>query len=135
MIARLLVVGLLLGHGLIHAAYLAPHPPVTAGGPAWPFQLGHSWLLGSLGMPAETNRVIGLGLVTLTIAGFGLAAVAALGIAPAALWAPAIAVGAAASLGLLVVFFHPWLALGVAIDIALLWVALIIGWTPGQLPR
>ena len=28
--------GLLLGHGLIHGAYLSPGPPATAGGPPWP---------------------------------------------------------------------------------------------------
>jgi len=131
--ARLLVVALLLGHALVHAAYLAPRPPATAGGPAWPFEFEHSWLLGPLGVTADASRVLGLALVALTIAGFALAAVAALGLAPTALWVPAITVGAAASIGLLVVFFHPWLALGVAMDLALLWVTLVAGWTPDQL--
>ncbi|GEM_PF-915744 len=133
MIARLLVVGLVLGHGLIHAAYLAPRPPLTASGPAWPFELGHSWPLGSLGVSGDANRLVGVALVAVTIAGFALAAVAALGVAPADVWTAGIVVGAMASLALLVLFFHPWLVLGVAIDVVLLWAVLAVRWVPDNL--
>ena len=30
----------------------------------------------------------------------------------------------------LVIFFHPWIVLGLAIDAALLWVTLVVGWAP-----
>ena len=133
MIARLLIAGFLLGHALIHASYLAPRPPATAGGPAWPFELQGSWLLGRLGLDGEVGRALGIALIALTIGGFVLAALAAAGVAPAGMWAAGIAVGALASLGLLVIFFHPWLALGVAIDLGLLWVALASRWTPEAL--
>ncbi|HEY7702942.1 MAG TPA: hypothetical protein VIB02_11565, partial [Candidatus Limnocylindrales bacterium] len=56
-----------------------------------------------------------------------------LGVVPQALWTAAVALGAAASLGLLVTFFHPWLILGVVIDLALLGAALIARWTPDVL--
>jgi hypothetical protein len=36
-------------------------------------------------------------------------------------------------LGLLILFFHPWLALGVAIDVVLLWAVLGARWTPDAL--
>jgi hypothetical protein len=39
-------------------------------------------------------------------------------------------VGAGASLAMLVLFFHPWLALGLAIDAVLLWAVLANGWRP-----
>jgi len=133
MIARLLIAGFVLAHALVHAAYLAPRPPVTAGGPAWPFELNGSWLLGRLGLDGELGRILGIALVALTIGGFALAALAAAGIAPAGTWAAGIAVGAVASLGVLVLFFHPWLVLGVAIDLGLLWVALASRWTPEAL--
>ena len=133
MIPRLLVVGLLLGHGLIHAAYLAPRPPVTAGGPTWPFELAHSRLLAAAGIDDAQARLVGLALVALTVAGFSLAAVAGLGVVPAALWTAGVVVGGTASLGVLILFFQPILILGMAIDIAVLWVALVAHWTPSSL--
>ena len=133
MIARLLVVGLVLGHGLVHAAYLAPRPPVTAGGPAWPFELGYARLLDAMGLAGEASRLIGLALVAVAIGGFALAAVAALGVAPSVVWAAGIVVGAFASLALLVLFFHPWLAFGMVIDLILLWAVLVAGWAPDSL--
>lgn len=78
MISRLVVAGLLLAHAAIHAAFVAPRPPATAGGPAWPFDLGHSWILGPLGLDAEVGRVLGLALIAVTLGGFALAA----GVAP-----------------------------------------------------
>jgi hypothetical protein len=129
-ILRLVIAAVLLGHALIHASYLAPRPPATASGPAWPFELGHSWLLGPLGATAEVSRLVGIALIALTLGGFALASVAALGIAPFALWTAGLAVGAVASLGLLVLFFHPWLVLGVAIDLVVLWAALVARWAP-----
>jgi hypothetical protein len=128
--ARLLIAGLLLAHGLIHAGYLAPRPTATAGGPAWPFELGHSWLLGQLGAGSEVTRLVGVALVAATLAGFTLAALAAVGIGPVALWSGALTLGALASLGALVLFFHPWLVLGVAIDVFVLWAALVARWAP-----
>jgi hypothetical protein len=78
-------------------------------------------------------RVLGVGLVAVTIGGYTLAALATMGILPASTWDAAVAVGSAASLALLLLFFHPWLIVGVAIDVMLLWVALVAGWTPDLL--
>ena len=33
----LLVAGFLLAHAAIHVGFIAPPPPATADGPAWPF--------------------------------------------------------------------------------------------------
>jgi hypothetical protein len=90
-------------------------------------------LLGRLGLEGDVARLLGTALLALTIGGFALAALAAVGVAPAGAWAPGIAAGAAASLGLLILFFHPWLALGVAIDLVLLWAVLVTRWTPEAL--
>jgi hypothetical protein len=130
MIPRLLIAGLLLGHALIHASYLAPRPPATAGGPAWPFELQRSWLLDSLGAPTDVTRLVGIALIALTIGGFAMAAIGAVGAGPAVLWQAGIVVGAIASLGVLVLFFHPWLTLGLIIDVVLLWAALVARWSP-----
>lgn len=130
MIPRLLIAGLLLGHALVHAMYFVPRPPVTAGGPVWPFELQRSWLLDSLGVGPDLTRLIGIALIAVTIGGFALAAIGALGVAPTFAWQVGIGVGAVASLATLVVFFHPWLGIGLAIDAVLLWAALVARWTP-----
>jgi len=130
MLARLLIAALLLAHGAIHASFLSPRPPATAGGPSWPFEIARSWALTPLGIQRETTRLLGIALVGATIGAFGLAAVATAGLLPAGLWGPASAVGAVASLVLLVLFFNPWLVLGVVIDLGLLWAVLVAGWSP-----
>jgi hypothetical protein len=130
MLARLLVAAFLLAHGVIHAAFLAPRPPATAGGPPWPFELGRSWLLTPLGLGRETGRILGVALVAVTIAAFAAAAGAVAGFVPLTLWAPASIAGAIASIVLLLVFFHPWLALGAVIDLGLIWVVVVAGWAP-----
>jgi hypothetical protein len=75
----------------------------------------------------ETARLVAFVLVATTIAGFSLAALSVIGVLPAGTWPPAVAIGAVSSIGLLLVFFHPWLALGIGIDLVLLWAS----WSPG----
>jgi hypothetical protein len=127
---RLLLAAFLLAHAAIHAGFVSPRPPATAGSPAWPFELGRSWILGPLGLDSGFGRTLGLALVALTLGGFALAALAALGLLPAGLWPVAVTIGALASIAVLAVFFHPWLVLGVAIDLALLWAVLAANWAP-----
>ena len=130
MLPRLLIAALLLAHGAIHASFLSPRPSATAGGPAWPFDLARSWVLTPLGIQPQMMRLLGTALVIATIGVFALAALATTGLLPTDLWGPASAAGAVASLALLVLFFHPWLVLGLAIDLGLLWAVLVAGWTP-----
>ena len=125
----MVVAGLLLGHALIHASYLVPQPQAKPGAPAWPFTLEHSWLLGPVGVDRSTSRTLGIGLVLVVLAAFALAASAALAIGPAWLWRASVALGAAASLAVLLVYFPRWLVIGVAIDLVLLWLA-GSGWAP-----
>lgn len=127
---RVVIAALLLGHALVHAAYLAPRPPATATGPAWPFELSDSWLLGRFGTSTELSRVIGFALVAATIGGFALAALATLGVMPSVLWLGGVVAGAVCSLSLLLLFFHRWLLLGIAIDLGLLWAVLIARLAP-----
>ena len=130
MLVRLLVAAFLLGHGMIHASFLAPRPRQTATGPTWPFALERSWILDSFRVDRETGRLVGIALVAITIGGFGLAAVATLGVGPASLWAAAVGVGCVGSLGVLLLFFNPRLVLGVGIDLALVWTVFVLGWAP-----
>jgi len=135
MVPKLLIAGFLFAHGAIHASFLSPRPPATATGPQWPFEIARSPLLTPLGIGSAELRLVGLALVATTVAGFALAAVASLGLVPAGLWPVGVGLGSIASIVLLAIFFHPWLVLGVVIDVALLWAVLANGWAPDGLAR
>ena len=132
MLIRLALAAFLLGHAAIHAGYLTS-PPTSAGGPAWPFRLDRSRVLRGVGADMRIARVIGVALVTATVAGFTAASLATFGALPEMIWPAATSAGAIASFVLLVLFFHPWLILGVVLDVVLLWSALIAGWSPSQI--
>jgi hypothetical protein len=135
MLVKLGLAAFLLAHAGIHASFLAPRPPATAGGPEWPFAIGHSRVLSPLGLPAESVRLAGMALIAVVIAAYAFAALTAVGIAPGALWVPAIVIGSIASLAILALFFHPWLVLGLAIDAVLVWAVLVAGWAPEGIAR
>ncbi|MBZ0287930.1 MAG: hypothetical protein K8I30_09975 [Anaerolineae bacterium] len=114
-------------HGLIHLGYVTPAPA----DPKYPFRLNQSWLIASLHLPEQTVRLLGMTLSIITVLGFALAGLAALGIiVPQAWWQPLTILSAAASLLLLVFFWHTWLVLGVIIDVALLVALLWLNWQP-----
>jgi hypothetical protein len=127
---RLLLAAFVFAHGAIHISYLTPRPPATASGPSWPFALDRSWVLSPLGVAPDAMRLLGIALAVVTLAAFTLAAASVLGFVSQALWTAAVGLGAASSISLLVLFFHPWLVLGMAIDLALLAAALVARWTP-----
>jgi hypothetical protein len=130
----LLLVAFLLAHAAIHVGFIAPRPRATAGGPAWPFDVQRSWLLGRIGVDEDSARVVAIALVAVTLAAFGVAGIAAFGVLPSLFWTAAVTVGVTGSLSLLLLFFHPWLALGVVIDVALIWIVLFQGWQPAVQP-
>ncbi|HEU0242647.1 MAG TPA: hypothetical protein VFQ75_02000 [Candidatus Limnocylindrales bacterium] len=119
----------LVAHGLVHASFARTPSDVTAGTSQWPFDLSRSWVLSPLGLGSRGCRAIGLGLLAVVIVGYVAAAVGALGIA-SALFVPGVVAGSIASIAMLVLFFHRWLVLGLAIDAALLWAVLANGWRP-----
>jgi hypothetical protein len=49
---------------------------------------------------------------------------------PASWWPGLVVAGATTSLLVLIVFFHPWLVVGMAIDVGLLYLVLVNGWDP-----
>lgn len=128
---KFVIAGILAAHGLIHASYLSPAPPATAGGPQWPFDMTKSWLVTQVGLTPSGVTLLGTVLVSLTVIGFGLSALGAAGwILPAGIWRPLIVGSVAASALLLGLFFHPFLLLGFVIDAAILWAVFAQGWNP-----
>jgi hypothetical protein len=133
MLVRSVFAALLLGHALVHAGFLAPRPQATAGGPPWPFELDRSWILETFGIDPAVTRLIGLAAVAAAVAGLAMSALITLGVGPGELWAAAIAVGTVGSLLALLLFFHPWLVVGVGIDVGLLWTVFVLSWSPSNL--
>lgn len=127
MLPRLLFAALLLGHAVIHAGFVSPRPTAT-GGPTWPFALDHSWLLTRIGLDGSIGRGIGVALLLVLLAGYATAALATLGVLGPSAFAVGIAVGSGASILMLAVFFHPWLIVGVILDLILLGAVLGAGW-------
>jgi hypothetical protein len=110
-VVRIVTGVLLLAHGLVHLLYLAPDVPE--------FSLDQSWLV-----PEAARRPLGLGLLVATVAAFALLALAAWGVPGlSAAWPAVTVVAAALSAALLVVFWDIRLVFGLAIDVALLAIA------------
>jgi hypothetical protein len=110
------VIGLfLIAHGLVHLLYLAPRPKDD---PSYPFVPEDRWLPRLLGLEPGTAKAIAAALAVATAIVFLVAGIAV--IADATIAGPAAIVGAGLSLVLLLAFFHPWLSIGVAIDVAII---------------
>jgi hypothetical protein len=129
-----LLAGLLFAHGWVHLMFVFPRPspaPAGTGGADWPFDLGDSWLIGSVGLDSGAARSIGRGLMAVTLGALVLAALATVDVlVPAAWWPGLVSAGAVTSLLLLGLCFSPTLLLGVAIDGALLWLVIAQVWSP-----
>jgi hypothetical protein len=123
--------GLLVGHALVHIAYLAPAPPRAEGAPEWPFAIRESWPVTHLGVSVDVLRPVAyllVAVVLVALVGAGLAIIDL--VVPSAWWPALVVTGAGASLLLLTLCFHPWLVIGVAIDVVLLYLVLVNGWDP-----
>lgn len=124
---NLLLALLLAGHGLIHLGYVSPSPA----DPNYPFRLNQSWLISSIGMDAAGVRTLGTGLTILTVIGFVLVGLSTAGfIVPQGWWLSLTVVSAILSLALLIIFWHPWLVIGIVIDLVLLAALMWLGWQP-----
>ena len=124
---------LILGHGLAHVAFVVPRPQpaaATDGQMEWPFDLGRSSLI-ARGVDPGIVRAAGRALTALTITTALLAAAATVGIlVPADWWSGLVVALAASSALLLALVFAPTFMIGFGIDLALLWLALVSGWSP-----
>jgi hypothetical protein len=133
-LGRWLLAALILGHGLAHLAFVVPTPgpaKATGSGMEWPFDLGRSWPVTRIGLEARLVRGAGVALTAVTVVTSLLAALATIGVlAPEDWWSGLIIAQAVSSLLLLTLGFSPILLNGFAIDLALLWLALLSGWSP-----
>jgi hypothetical protein len=100
-------------HGLVHLGYVSPKPT----DPRYPFAPERAWVVSAAHLDAGAAKGLFTALAALVVAAFTLAGI---GVLVGAGWWPVLAgAGAIASLVVLVLGFHPWLALGVGLDLAI----------------
>lgn len=111
-----ILIGLfLIAHGLIHASYLTPKP----NDPNYPFSFTKSWLANILG---SASVPVGTTLALLVVGCFALAGLGILGVPGLdGSWKLFTSMGAVLSSLLLILFWHPWLVLGLVINAVLLY--------------
>jgi hypothetical protein len=121
-VTTFLVVGFLALHGLLHLAVWLPKPAPPPAKPP-PFEPDHSRVLTAVHVPVRSVHALAIGLASGACAAYLLAAVS---VALGASWAVGVAV-AAALLGLVLkgLYFHPWLSLGVLLDLGVVSAAFV----------
>jgi hypothetical protein len=119
-----LVIGFLVLHGLLHLTVWLPKPDPDAEKPP-PFRPDHSAVLTAVAAPQATTHRVSIALAVAATVAYVMAGLV---LAFGASWA-AFALTVAAGLGLLLkgLFFHPWLSVGVLLDMLVLSSALV-GW-------
>ena len=138
---KYLIAVILIGHGLIVGAQSLGNFGGGSSQPAnpawlswWPTTLGRSWLLAALKLEGTLiDKVFGLFWLA-----SGLCIVAAaLGILgfiiPRELWRTLAICGASGSLIMLLLYFHPFLIVGILLDVVILSTLLWTKWTPEAL--
>lgn len=124
---RVLIALFFVAHGWIHFSLTTV--PVPAPGalrtpflPTWKRpNMDPHWPAAKLKLPDATVRILGSVLWVSAVVGFCLAGLSLLAFpGTAILWQAPAVFGAVTSLLLLVLYWHPWLPIGILIDIAVL---------------
>jgi hypothetical protein len=112
---------LLIAHGLIHLSYATP----KVDDERFPFVPERTWFVSATHLEVAAARGVFVALAALTVLAYAVAGIGL--VAGAAWWGPWALAGSVASLMTLVLGFHPWLILGVAIDVAII-AGVLAGW-------
>jgi hypothetical protein len=121
-VTTFLVAGFLLLHGLLHLAVWLPKPEPAPGRPA-PFEPDHSAVLTQERVPQRTIHRLAILLASTAAVLYG---VVGLAVAVGTSWAVPLAVLAGTvGVAIKLLFFHPWLSVGIAIDLLVLSSALV----------
>ncbi len=100
-------------HGLVHLGYVAPKPA----DPRYPFAPQQTWIVSTAHVDVGAARTLFAALAAVVVTAFSIAGIAL--VAGAGWWQVAAVVGAIASVVELLLGFHTWLVLGIAIDAAI----------------
>ena len=125
---KILLAIFLIAHGLVHSGLAVAPNPADPNAKAGAFftTVERSWLLSQMGLSGTAVRWIGICLVVLSTLGFIFAGLGILGLVGLSeIWRTVAMISAGLSMLLLILFWHPWLPIGVLINIgtliALLW--------------
>jgi hypothetical protein len=121
----------IIAHGWVHTILaVAPNPGDPEARPGAYFtSANRSWLLPKLGLSDAGVQWAGIILVVLSTLGFVFAGMGMLGVAGiSTIWRVTAVAAAIISLLLLVAFWHPWLPVGVLINVLVLVVLLWAKW-------
>ena len=117
-----LVVGFLMVHGLLHLAVWLPKPEPQPDKPP-PFEPDHSALLTEAHVQQRTVHRVAVWLAATAAVLYGIAGLA---VAVGSTWAIPLAVLAGTvGIAIKLLFFHPWLSVGIALDVLVLSAALV----------
>ena len=117
-----LVVGFLMVHGLLHLAVWLPKPAPQPDKPA-PFEPDHSAVLTEAHVQQRTVHRLAVWLAATAAVLYGIAGLA---VAVGSDWAVPLAVLAGTvGLAIKLLFFHPWLLIGIGLDLLVLTSALV----------
>lgn len=121
----------LIAHAVAHAGLAAAPTPGDPDPKPGAFFTGvtRSWLFQKFGLDPGYVRLVGIILVALSTLGFVLSGMGTLGVPGLSeIWQAAAGFSAAVSLILLILFWHPWLVVGVLIDIGLVVLTCLNSW-------
>jgi hypothetical protein len=124
-----LVIGFLVIHGLLHLAVWLPHPDPRPEHPA-PFEPDHSRVLTAVHVDQHTTHRVAVVLAVAAAAAYVVSGIAVgAGLSSAA---GLVAVAAVIGLATKVLYFDPWLLIGITLD-ALVLTSAVASW-PVTLP-
>jgi hypothetical protein len=126
----------IIAHGLVHSILaIAPNPADPDAKVGLFFtSVNRSWMLPRLGLNPGVIQAIGIILVALSTLGFLLAGLGILGVGGlSVIWRTVAVVSSIISSLLLIIFWHPWLPVGLVIDILTVVGLLVIKWPPVDL--
>ena len=133
---RILIGIFLIAHGLVHSGLAAAPIPNDSNSKPGAFFTDptRSWLLSRIGLNTSAIRITGIVLVALATLSFITAGLGILGVfGLESIWRAMTVVSAGLSLLLLVVFWHPWLFVGVLLNIGILIALLWLHWPSPKL--
>ena len=120
-------------HGLTHSILaMVPSPNAPGAGVATFFSGLGSWLLTRLGLSESASKPIAIVLAVIATLGFVTAGLAIFDVLIPFDWWRALAIASAVvSLLLVIIFWHPYLIVGLLIDGAVLVTLIFTNWPPG----
>ena len=121
----------LISHALIHSSFISKQPTQKPGAPEWPFDLTKSLVFSPLGVSSGLLKIVGIVLSLISLFGFIASGLGWMGVPfLKSIWLPVTVLASISSMLLLFIFWKNWFFVGVLIDLAILYLALVRNFRP-----